>query len=306
MKDFAGKTAVVTGAGSGLGQAMAERFAAEGMTVVIADVRLDAAEAAAEGIIDHGGLAIAVEVDVTSRPSLVALADRVDDELGGANVLVNNAGVVSHTPLAEPDDDNWRWIVDVNLFGVVRGIQTFLPRMMERGDPCHIVNVASLAGVIGGGGLQGNVLPAADAAPGEIGAMYGYMATKHAVVAISETLARDLSGSRIGVSVLCPSHHDNTGIFENSARFRPASAGGPMPEAQIDAAFGRTEALRTVSLGRPATANPKLPDECAARVVRAIRERQFYVFTHPDTRVAVAHRMGGLMAGFDDAESFVR
>ena len=132
--------------------------------------------------------------------------------------------------------------------------------------------------------------------------MYGYMATKHAVVAISETLSRDLSGSRIGVSVLCPSHHENTGIFENSARFRPTSAGGPMTPEERHATFGRTDEQREAALGpeRP----QKFPAECAARVVRAIRENQFYVFTHPDTRVAVEHRFTQLMAGFDDASSF--
>jgi NAD(P)-dependent dehydrogenase (short-subunit alcohol dehydrogenase family) len=304
MEDLEGKVAVVTGSGSGLGKAIAERLAAEGMTVVIADNRLDAAEAAAAAIGQRGDRAVAMQVDVTDRASLEALADRIDAELGGASILVNNAGVVANTPIDAPDDHNWRWIVDVNLFGVVMGVQTFLPRMIASGQDAHIVNVASLAGAVGGGGLQGNHLPHGDQAPAMVGAMYGYMATKHAVVAISETMARDLSGSRIGVSVLCPSHHEDTGIFDNSARFRPAGAGGPMDRAEIDRAFGKTDELRTESLGRSAEKAQKLPDECAARVLRAIRERQFYIFTHPDTRPAVAHRLRGLMAGFDDADSF--
>jgi NAD(P)-dependent dehydrogenase (short-subunit alcohol dehydrogenase family) len=137
-----------------------------------------------------------------------------------------------------------------------------------------------------------------------VGAMYGYMATKHAVVAVSETMARDLAGSRIGVSVLCPSHHENTGIFDNSAKFRPSAKGGPMDRAEIDRAFGKTDELRAESLGRPAEKAQKFPDECAARVARAIKERQFYIFTHPDTRPAVEYRFKGLMAGFDDADSF--
>jgi hypothetical protein len=122
------------------------------------------------------------------------------------------------------------------------------------------------------------------------------------VVAISETLALDLSGSRIGVSVLCPSHHENTGIFENSARYRPESAGGPMTSEEAYATFGRTDEQREQALG--ADRPQKLPDECAARVVRAIREGHFYVFTHPDTRPAVEHRFAQLLAGFDDADSF--
>jgi NAD(P)-dependent dehydrogenase (short-subunit alcohol dehydrogenase family) len=301
MEQLEGKVAVITGSASGLGRAIAERFAAEGMTVVIADNRFAEAEIVAKEITSSGCRAVAHETDVARRDSVVALADRVDAELGGASVLVNNAGVVSFTPIAQAEERGWRWIVDVNLFGVIYGLQTFLPRMIDSGLGGHIVNTASLAGVVGGGGLEANRIRLGTAAP-EAGAMYGYMATKHAVVAISETLSRDLSGSRIGVSVLCPSHHENTGIFENSARFRPSSAGGPMTPEERNATFGRTDEQREAALGpeRP----QKFPAECAARVVRAIRENQFYVFTHPDTRVAVEHRFTQLMAGFDDASSF--
>ena len=302
MDQLQGKVAVVTGSASGLGRAMAERFAREGMTVVIADNRLAEAEFVAKEITVNGGRAVAVEVDVTERGSVDALADRVDADLGGASVLVNNAGVVSFTPVAQPEEKGWRWIVDVNLFGVIYGLQAFLPRMLESGRDGHIVNTASLAGVVGGGGLAANRVRLGDAAPAATGAMYGYMATKHAVVAISETLAHDLSGSRIGVSVLCPSHHENTGIFENSARYRPEKAGGPMTPEEANATFGRTDQQRDEALGpgRP----QKFPDECAARVVRAIREGQFFIFTHPDTRPAVEHRFAQMLAGFDDATSF--
>jgi NAD(P)-dependent dehydrogenase (short-subunit alcohol dehydrogenase family) len=297
---FEGGVAVVTGAASGLGQAMAERFASEGMTAVIADNRIGDAERVAAGIVERGGNAVAVEVDVTDRASLTALADRVD-ELGGASVLVNNAGVLSHTPIAEPVEEGWRWIVDVNLFGVVYGLQTFLPRMLATGRPGHIVNTASLAGVVGGGGLQENRVALGDGAP-DLGAMYGYMATKHGVVTITETLARDLSGTPIGVSVLCPSHHENTHIFENSAQFRPPEAGGPMSEAERTATFGDTDTKRNEQY--KVERMERFPDECAARVVDAIRKGQFYVFTHPETRFAVEHRFRQILAGFDDADAF--
>jgi NAD(P)-dependent dehydrogenase (short-subunit alcohol dehydrogenase family) len=303
MDRLEGTVAVVTGSASGLGRAMAERFAREGMTAVIADNRVAEAEVVAKEITQNGGRAVAVGVDVTQRDSVIALADRVDEELGGASVLVNNAGVVSFTPVAQAEEGGWRWIVDVNLFGVVYGLQTFLPRMLESDRDGHIVNTASLAGVVGGGGLESNRIRLGDRTPDEVGAMYGYMATKHAVVAVSETLARDLSGSRIGVSVLCPSHHENTGIFENSARYRPEAFGGPMTTDEAQATFGRTDQQREEALG-PRRAQARFPDECAARVVRAIREGQFYIFTHPETRAAVEHRCSQLLAGFDDASSF--
>jgi NAD(P)-dependent dehydrogenase (short-subunit alcohol dehydrogenase family) len=304
MEQLEGKTAVVTGAASGLGRGIAERFIAEGMTVVVADNRLDAAQTTAAEIGGDGGRAVAIEVDVTSRDSVVALADRVDREFGGASVLVNNAGVLSFTPVGEPEERGWRWITDVNMFGVVHGVQTFLPRMLERGGEGHIVNVASLAGIVGGGGVMGNRIRTGDGKP-ELGAMYGYMATKHAVVAISETMAGDLSGSPIGVSVLCPSHHENTNIYENSARFRPASAGGPMTEGEMQATFGNTDAKREETYGDRKRVE-RFPDEAGARVVRAIREGHFYIITHAETRAAIEHRFTQIMAAYDDAASFTR
>lgn len=304
MKQLEGKVAVVTGAASGLGRGIAETFVAEGMSVVIADNRLEAAEATAAEISDGRGRAVAIEVDVTNRGSVEALADRVERELGGASVLVNNAGVLSFTPVGEPEERGWRWITDVNMFGVVYGVQAFLPRMLERGDEGHIVNVASLAGIVGGGGVLGNRIRVGDGKP-ELGAMYGYMATKHAVVAISETLAGDLSGSPIGVSVLCPSHHENTNIYENSARFRPESAGGPMSDAEIDATMGNTNQKREEAYGERQRVD-RFPDECGARVLRAIRDGHFYIITHAETRAAIEHRFAQIMAAYDDAASFTR
>ena len=131
---------------------------------------------------------------------------------------------------------------------------------------------------MGGSGLAANRIRLGNANPEALGAMYGYMATKHAVVALSEMLALDLSGSRIGVSVLCPSHHENTGIFERTDEQREEALGAGRPQ--------------------------KFPDECAARVMRAIREGQFFIFTHPDTRAAVEHRCAQLLAGFDDSAAF--
>src|SRR5215469_12525548 len=201
MDQLEGKVAVVTGSASGLGKGMVERFAQEGMTSVVADNRLAAAELVAADIVRQGGRAVAMPVDVTDRASVEAMADRVDKELGGASILVNNAGVVSYSPMLQPEEKGWRWIVDVNLFGVVYGLQTFVPRMIASRRESHVVNVASLAGVIGGLGTTDNRLQLGGGKP-RGGAMYGYMATKHAIVAISETLAGDLRDTPVGVSVL--------------------------------------------------------------------------------------------------------
>jgi NAD(P)-dependent dehydrogenase (short-subunit alcohol dehydrogenase family) len=302
MDQFEGKVAVVTGSASGLGRGMAERFAQEGMTVVVADNRLGEAEAVAAAIADRGGRAVAIEVDVTDRDSVEALADRVAADLGGVSVLVNNAGVVSYTPVLEPEEKGWRWITDVNLFGVVHGVQTFVPRMLASGREGHVVNVASLAGVVGGGGVMGNRITLGDGDP-TVGAMYGYMATKHGVVAVTETLAGDLSGTPIGVSVLCPSHHEHTNIYENSARHRPTEAGGPMSDAEIAATLGASDVKREETYGERERVQ-RTPEECAGRVVRAIREGHFWIFTHPETRPAIEHRFRQIMAGFDDAAAF--
>ena len=299
MDQLEGKVAVITGSASGLGRGMAERFAQEGMTVVIADNRFAEAQSVAAQINDNGGSAVPIEVDVTSRDSLEALADRVDADVGGADILVNNAGVVSYSPVLKSEEMGWRWIVDVNLFGVVYGLQTFLPRMLDRGRECHVLNVASLAGVIGGAGTTDNRLHLGDSKP-QFGAMYGYLATKHAVVAISETLAGDLRDTPIGVSVLCPAHHQNTGIWDNSARYRPESFGGPMTKREIEATGGNLE--EKSASAREAFARE--PSECAARVVRAIREGHFYIFTHPETRPPVEMRLQQILKGFDDAQAF--
>ncbi len=302
MRSFEGRAAVVTGAGSGLGRAMAERFAAEGLVAVVADNRVEAAEEVARAIVARGHRALAACVDVTDAAALEGLAARLDDEVGGAAVLVNNAGVISHTPLAETDEVGWRWIVDVNLMGIVHGVQAFLPRMLASGRDAHIVNVASLAGMVGAAGLVANRFPFGTAPPRQKGAMHGYLTTKYAAVGISESLLAELGGTRVGVSVLCPSHHEDTAIFENSAKFRPDSFGGPMNAAEVEATSGNTERRRdeTYTVPRP----KRYSDECAARVLRAIHEGHFYVFTHPETRAAVEHRFTQVMAGFDDSANF--
>src|SRR5262249_27968410 len=146
------------------------------------------------------------------------------------------------------------------------------------GRDCHVVNVSTNGAVIGGPNAGTNRMRLGDGEPHK-GAMYGYFATKHALIGISEMLARDLSGTHVGVPVPCAARHPGTGIFENSARYRPESAGGPMTAEEIDATFGRMEHDRGRTYG---DREARLPEECAARLVRAIRENHVYVFTHPE------------------------
>jgi NAD(P)-dependent dehydrogenase (short-subunit alcohol dehydrogenase family) len=270
MDSFAGKVAVVTGGASGIGLALARRFAAEGMRVVVADVEADALAEAAKGLADEFGADNVADhvTDVRDPEALDALADATFDRFGAAHVLCNNAGVGLGGLAWTIPADRWRWIVDVNLMGVVNGIRSFVPRMIEQGEG-HVVNTASVAGIV--------------TAP----AMSPYVATKHAVVGLSESLHFDLqiTGAPIGVSVLCP-EWVQTRIFE-SERNRPdgvsemtmptAAGDAPLPEGGIGSM------LETLVGGGID------PAEVAGKVLDAIVTGRFWIFTH-DTSVASAAR----------------
>jgi len=203
MKELRGKVAVVTGAASGLGRAMALAFADEGMHVALGDVA-DVSDTFAQ-VEAKGVSALALKVDVSKQEDVERFAQLVDRDLGGADVVCNNAGVSPLAAAWEGSLGDWQWIVGVNLWGVIHGVRSFVPRLIARGSG-HVVNTASVAGLIN---------PPGSAA---------YNVTKHAVVAFTETLLHDLRerGSAIGVSVLCPAYVP-TGIAE-SERNRPAGS----------------------------------------------------------------------------------
>jgi NAD(P)-dependent dehydrogenase (short-subunit alcohol dehydrogenase family) len=270
----AGRVAVVTGAASGIGRGLAEAFAAAGSAVVVADLDGDEAAAVAAAIRAGGGDAEAVTVDVSDAAAVEQLAATTLARFGRVDVLCNNAGVSTFNLLRDQTLADWRWVFSVNLWGVVHGVQTFVPIMRDQGTPAHIVNTASVAGLLSGVAFIGP-----------------YSATKVAVVSISETLAQELAidGLPIGVSVLCPSSVD-TKVME-SERGRPAAMG----------VEHRTEVAESVRLAiRDSFTGPSglTPAQVAERVLAAIRARQFWIITHPGERPVFEARVNDILAHY--------
>ncbi len=269
MELAAGKVAVVTGAAGGIGLAMAERFAAAGMHVVLADVD-DAGLAAAAAKIGAAGVeTLIVRTDVSSADSVQALADTTFDRFGAADVVCNNAGVTSPADPWFGPLSAWEWVLGVNLWGVVHGVRAFLPRLVAQGGG-HIVNTASIAGLLPGFGPS-------------------YDASKHAVVAITDDLYRSMTtaGLPIGVSVLCPGWV-RTRILD-AERNWPGEYGD-----RPDAAFGSDVVRRHV--GR-AIDEGITPAVVADRVAEAIGENRFWVFPQPEFVELAVRRWHGIAEG---------
>jgi NAD(P)-dependent dehydrogenase (short-subunit alcohol dehydrogenase family) len=274
MQDLAGKVAVVTGAASGIGRALADRFAAEGMSVVMADVERDALDGAANEVAAaHGDdRVLAVPTDVREEAAVEALAAATFDRFGTAHVLCNNAGVGVGGLAWTVPADRWRWIVEVNLLSVAHGIRAFVPRMIDQGEG-HVVNTASAAGLLTGPGMS------------------PYFATKHGVVALSESLYFDLHlvGAPVGVSVLCP-EWVRTQIAD-SERNRPDGVGEmtlPGGAAAPDTAEGAdvAEAVPAPTMGdfvRNRVEGGLEPGDVAGMVLDGMRSGRFWITTHPTT-----------------------
>ena len=271
MKTFRDRVAVVTGGASGIGRALAERFAAEGMKLVLADVEEEPLAATAREMTAAGATVLAVRTDVAKPADVETLADRAWSAYGGVHVLCNNAGVGGGGLSWECSLAEWEWVLGVNLWGVIHGVRTFVPRMLAGGDEGHVVNTASVAGL--------------STAPG----MGSYNVSKFGVVALSEVMHHELTllGAKLHVSVLCPAWV-NTRIAD-ADRNRPAQAattagGNPAFEAMRDAI------KNAVASGLP-------PARVAELVLGAIRDERFYVLTHPDFAPVVRHRMEGILEG---------
>jgi NAD(P)-dependent dehydrogenase (short-subunit alcohol dehydrogenase family) len=277
MRDLAGKTAFVTGGASGIGLALGRAFAEAGMNVMLADIEQDALAIAVESLRGVGPDVRGVFCDVTDSASVERAAETSFKTFGNIHIVCNNAGVAAGSGIDNISLDTWHWVLDVNLMGVLHGIQTFLPHIRSHGKGGHIVNTASMAGLNSGLGLS------------------PYSASKFAVVNISEGLAKQLSGLGVGVTVLCPGFVQ-TRISE-SGRNRPERYGQATPP-DLASQAGRL-AARQAELGRLGIDAAQV----AAQVLTAIRNDQLYVFTHAgaDWRAEVKERFDTILAAMDKA-----
>lgn len=273
MKDFKGRTAVVTGGASGIGRGLADRFAAEGMNIVIADVEQGALDTAESEMKSAGAMVLAVRTDVSKMSDVQALADKTIERFGAVHIVCNNAGVGGGGPVASWDAPmaDWEWVLGVNLWGVVHGVRAFVPLMLKGGDEGHIVNTASVAGLIAGaGGPQ-------------------YTMSKFGVVGYSESLFHELkmAGDKVKVSVLCPAL-TNTRIIESGRNY----PGGPSPEP----AEGSQEKMM-LDMIKGIFAGGMPPSETASIVLDGIINERFYILTHPEHNAVIEGRVKAVVNG---------
>lgn len=263
MKDLQNKVAFVTGGASGIGLGIADALVAAGAYAVIADLRQDHLEAAAAhfAALGRADRVHGIALDVTDRAAMACAADETERRFGKMHVLVNNAGVGIEGPLRRATYDDWDFGLAVNLGGVVNGIQTFLPRIRQHGEGGHVVNTASLAGLVW--------MPSF---------MAIYATSKAAVITLSECIRDDLAPDRIGVTVLCPGPVKSN--IHESGRNRPQKFRGSSGFAEAESSLGR----RTKS---PLWMEPQTVGE---RVVHAIRNDEFYLVTHGEWRDAFTER----------------
>jgi NAD(P)-dependent dehydrogenase (short-subunit alcohol dehydrogenase family) len=274
MMDFSGKTAFVTGAANGIGLGICRALARSGVNLVLADIERAQLDIAREELSSFNVRTRAIELDVSDAEAFARAADQAEAEFGNIHFLFNNAGVtLGPTPLWEVTPAQWEWIFGVNMFGVINGIRTLLPRMKGHGEAGHVVNTASI------GGLQVN--------PNLRNGSYAM--TKYAVVAASEALALDLQGSHLGVSVLCPALVATT--LHASSQRRPARLGGPYQRAGSESA----KAWQSAGLS---------PDDVGKRVLDAVARSEFFIFTHEEPRAWIEARHARLLAGFDSIERY--
>jgi NAD(P)-dependent dehydrogenase (short-subunit alcohol dehydrogenase family) len=275
MRELKGRSAFVTGGASGIGLALGRAFAEAGMKVMLADVEPRALDSALKELSDFGPNVRGIACDVTDPVSVEDAAKACFEAFGNVHVICNNAGVAGGSGIDNISLDNWRWVIDVNLMGVLHGIRSFLPRIRAHGEGGHIVNTAAMAGLQAGLGFS------------------PYAASKFAVVAMSEGLARELKPLGIGVTVLCPGFV-RTRIGDSGRnrgeRYGPAQT--PDPASPAGALAANIRMLLQSGLD---------PSDVARQALTAIRDNELYVFTHPDMRDEVDERFAAIQAALDKA-----
>ena len=271
MREFRDKTAVVTGAASGIGRALCEKFVSLGMNVVLADIEAEKAEAVASELATDN---LVVATDVSEAASVEELADRSFERFGAVHVLCNNAGVFTGGSLWDAPLTDYEWLLGVNTWGVVHGIRSFVPRMIEHGEPAYVVNTSSMAGLTS--------LPFSGI----------YHMSKHAVVALSECLYHELAlaNTNVGVSVLCPELIATQ--IHRAERNRPDSLLGAEPGAV--GTMARELVGKAISEGVESGISPTV---IADRVVAAIRDERFYILAEDKWRDTCDLRLDDVRSG---------
>jgi NAD(P)-dependent dehydrogenase (short-subunit alcohol dehydrogenase family) len=272
MKEFKDRVAVITGAASGIGRALAEQCVQEGMRVVLADIEEPALRQAEQALKATGAHVLAVRTDVSQARDVAALAEQTLQAFGAVHLLCNNAGVGAGSTIWESTLADWQWVMGVNLWGVIHGLRVFVPIMLAQGTEGHIVNTASIAGF----------LRSHPSAP--------YQVTKHAVVALSEHLYHSLAQqqAQVGVSVLCPGWV-NTQIMDSGRNRPPELQDAPGNEPLSPEREALIEDLRRAAQAGMA------PQQVAEYVFRAIRAEQLYTLTHPEYNLDVQERMEDIL-----------
>lgn len=270
MRDFAGHVAVITGGASGIGFAVARALGRRGMKLVLADIEKAALDRAVAELTQEGFEATGKVTDVGDRAAVEALADHAWERFGGAHIVMHNAGVAVFGPLQTMTDHDWAWSLRVNLQGPINGVQAFLPRLLAQGQEGHMVFTASFAGLV----------PNRDLGP--------YNVTKAAVVALAESVHKDLRGTGIGSSVLCPMRVETA--IDQSYRNRPAELGGPSANRSY------TEDELAQLQGRALAVEP-----VAELVVAAIERGDLYIHTHGEARGFIVKRAEKIQESFKHA-----
>jgi NAD(P)-dependent dehydrogenase (short-subunit alcohol dehydrogenase family) len=268
MKDFAGRTAFVTGGANGVGIGLVRALLAQGCNVAIADIRGESIDAALKSL--HNPRAMGVQVDVSSREAMARAADTVEEKFGSVSLLFNNAGINLFQTIEESSYDDWDWVMGVNLHGPINGVMTFVPRMIAAGKGGYVVNTASMACLLASG------------KPGI------YNTTKFAVRGMSESLRASLAPHGIGVSVLCPGLVKSYIYASDDIRPDALKAGAkPVDTANVK----RLAEIHEFGME---------PDVLAARVLEAIRENRFYIFSHPEFKDELRELFDEVLQDFRD------